>query len=70
MVANGYDLSLIYHQSLGHINFGSSQYMRSLHMVGDLPQIELPNDVYERCAKKTSSRVLSQGQSTASFSMS
>jgi hypothetical protein len=49
MVANADNTSKLWHQCLGHTNFGSLQHMSHLQMVEDLPQIEPPSGVCEGC---------------------
>jgi hypothetical protein len=49
MVANTNDTSKLWHQCLGHTNFGTLHYMSHLRMADGLPLIQPPSGVCEGC---------------------
>ena len=49
LVANVDDTNKLWHQWLGHINFGTLQHMSCLRMAYDILHIKLRTSVYEKC---------------------
>ena len=47
--ANVDDTNKLWHQWLGHINFGTLQHMSCLRMADELLHIKLCTGVYEKC---------------------
>lgn len=47
MDANADNTSKLWHQHLGHTNFGTLHHMSCLMVANGLPQIEAPNGLYE-----------------------
>ena len=47
--ANVDDTNKLWHQWLGHINFGTLQHMSCLRMADELLHIKLSTCVYEKC---------------------